>query len=136
MNLNPVVALSEQFQKLINEHGSAAILRDNLAFFKTQIEALEKQIKKLEEENTKLIKQLAKDNKNNPTGASLDEFVEHRGSLFKRKPEGGYHLSAYCPKCRCAMGSGHEGFPFQCLDCSFIANFKGAQLAAVIGELP
>lgn len=43
MSLNPIVALSEQFQKLINEHGSAAILRDHLALFKDQVLVLEKE---------------------------------------------------------------------------------------------
>jgi DNA-binding transcriptional ArsR family regulator len=43
MSLNPIVALSEQFQKLINEHGSAAILRDHLAMFKDQVLMLEKE---------------------------------------------------------------------------------------------
>ena len=43
MSLNPIVALSEQFQKLINEHGSAAILRDHLALFKDQVLMLEKE---------------------------------------------------------------------------------------------
>ena len=43
MSLNPIIALSEQLQKLINEHGSAAILRDHLALFKDQVLLLEKE---------------------------------------------------------------------------------------------
>ena len=49
MTLNPIVALSEQLQKLINEHGSASILRDHLALFKDQIILLEKEISSLRE---------------------------------------------------------------------------------------
>jgi len=41
MNINPIAALSEQLQKLINEHGSAVILRDHLALFKDQVAILE-----------------------------------------------------------------------------------------------
>lgn len=43
MSFNPITALSEQLQKLINEHGSAAILRDHLALFKDQVLLLEKE---------------------------------------------------------------------------------------------
>lgn len=52
MNLNPITALSEQLEKLINEHGSAAILRDHLAMFKDQVMILEKKAALLETENT------------------------------------------------------------------------------------
>lgn len=65
MSLNPITALSEQLQKLINEHGSASILRDHLALFKDQVVLLEKEnaaltekIKVLQSEK----EQLTKDN--------------------------------------------------------------------------
>jgi len=48
MTLNPITALSEQLQKLINEHGSAAILRDHLALFKDQLVVFEKKTPILE----------------------------------------------------------------------------------------
>jgi hypothetical protein len=51
MTLNPVTALSEQFQKLITEHGSATILRDHLALLKDQVVLLEKKAASLESEN-------------------------------------------------------------------------------------
>lgn len=50
MSLNPITALSEQLQKLINEHGSAAILRDHLALFKDQVLLLEKENLRLSNE--------------------------------------------------------------------------------------
>ena len=52
MTLNPITALSDQFQKLINEHGSAAILRDHLALFRDQVALLEKKASLLGSENT------------------------------------------------------------------------------------
>jgi hypothetical protein len=54
MSLNPITALSEQLQKLINEHGSAAILRDHLALFKDQVLLLEKENTRLITENVDL----------------------------------------------------------------------------------
>lgn len=72
MTLNPITALSEQLQKLINEHGSASILRDHLAMIKDQVVILEKKAALLESENTILktenvelktkVNQLTKDN--------------------------------------------------------------------------
>ena len=55
MTLNPITALSEQLQKLINEHGSASILRDHLALFKDQVVLLEKENAKLSSENAILM---------------------------------------------------------------------------------
>jgi hypothetical protein len=52
MNLNPITVLSEQLQRLINEHGSAAILRDHLALFKDQVVIIEKKATLLELENS------------------------------------------------------------------------------------
>jgi protein-arginine kinase activator protein McsA len=56
MSLNPITALSEQLQKLINEHGSAAILRDHLALFKDQVLLLEKENTRLITENVDLLR--------------------------------------------------------------------------------
>ena len=54
LSLNPITALSEQFQKFITEHGSATILRDHLALFKDQVVLLEKKAASLESENAVL----------------------------------------------------------------------------------
>jgi Skp family chaperone for outer membrane proteins len=58
MTLNPITALSEQLQKLINEHGSAAILRDHLALFKDQVVLLEKKNIDLTAENAALVSEI------------------------------------------------------------------------------
>lgn len=54
MTLNPITALSDQLQKLINERGSAAILRDHLALFKDKIILLEQKASLLEKEQAVL----------------------------------------------------------------------------------
>lgn len=58
MSLNPITALSEQLQKLINERGSAAILRDHLALFKDQVALLEKKNVELVAENATLAEEI------------------------------------------------------------------------------
>ncbi len=54
MTLNPITALSDQLQKLITEHGSAAILREHLALFKDQVIDLEKKLTISESESAVL----------------------------------------------------------------------------------
>ena len=71
MKLNPITALSEQLQKLINEHGSAAILRDHLSLFKDQVLLLEKENVKLKSENIIL--------------ASKIEILESKNEKFSKE---------------------------------------------------
>ena len=67
MNINPIKLLSEQLEKLINEHGSSTILRERLESLRDDIQrlqqknvALEAESAKIKEENTKLLKDLEK----------------------------------------------------------------------------
>ena len=90
MTLNPITALSEQLQKLINEHGSAAILRDHLALFKDQVVLLEKEntplrqkMVELESANTVLKaknEQLEKDNQE--LRSKIREYERPHSSLL------------------------------------------------------
>lgn len=54
MKLNPITALFDPIEKLINEHGSAAILRDQIALFKDQLAILKDKFTVLEGENHNL----------------------------------------------------------------------------------
>jgi FtsZ-binding cell division protein ZapB len=50
MKLNPIMALFDPLERLINEHGSAAILRDHVALFKDQLVILKEKFTNLETE--------------------------------------------------------------------------------------
>jgi hypothetical protein len=134
MDFNPIKLLTEQIEKLITEHGSAAILAEHVSLLKTRIDTLIYQIETLEKQNADLKRKCSDYERQNPSGARLDEFVEYRGSLFKRKPEGGYHLSVYCPKCKCALGG--KMFQLQCSSCHFMSVFYEGDIANAIKELP
>ncbi len=54
MKLNPITALFDPLERLINEHGSAAILRDHVALFKDQLSILKEKFSILETENMNL----------------------------------------------------------------------------------
>lgn len=115
MTLNPITALSEQLQKLINEHGSAAILRDHLALFKDQVVILEKKAALLVSENTILkaentelkakVNQLTKDNEelrnkiqiNDQTTRQFERKTAHNGVVYLRhKSEPNVFACANC----------------------------------------
>lgn len=92
MNLHPVTALANQLEKLINEHASAAVLRDHLALFKDQLLMLEKENVKLATENSVLTttnKNLVSENKslriaNDELASKIKEYDNptHKESLF------------------------------------------------------
>ncbi len=54
MGANPITALSKQFQNLINEHGSATILKERVSLFKEHVTDLEKKNSELEAKILKL----------------------------------------------------------------------------------
>ena len=53
------MGLIEHLDKLITEHGSAAVLDKHLAFVKEQAQALERRVAELETENATLRKRVA-----------------------------------------------------------------------------
>lgn len=124
------------FDKLIVEHGSAAVRGDHIALLREQLQVVEKQVEKLETENTELKKQLSQKTKQLEASTSGDEFVEHRGTLFKRKPEGGYHQTAYCPTCKRVARTLDNDFPYSCKSCGWSVNITPNDLKRIIQELP
>jgi len=99
--------LFSQIEKLITEHGSAAILKEHVALLRARMELMEKdgavakeKIRSLEAENNRL-SALAKK-------ANAAEFKSYRGLLWK--PEGsGYEPSPYCPRCKMPLGQWPPG---------------------------
>lgn len=124
------------FDKFIIEHGSAAIRADHIALLRDQLKAAEQQIERLEAEKANAEKLIADYKSKLESVSRGEEFVEYRGALFKRKPEGGYHLSAYCPSCRRVAGTIAHNFPYSCTPCDWASEFSPADLDRLIKELP
>lgn len=129
------MGLLSEIQKLIEEHGSASILRERLAFWQDRLRAAEednvdfqRRIAQLEEENRQLQERLADQ-------LLGEEFTEHRGALFKRGPTGEYHECVYCPSCRKPMVAMEDFFPFDCEACQRSVQIKGGELSRVLAEL-
>jgi hypothetical protein len=90
--------LPELVEKLINEHGSAAILRERLAFIRDQAQILEKQNAQLQQENVTLKKRVAELETELRKLIKPDGFIENDGVLWRRKGSG-FENSPYCPNC-------------------------------------
>jgi hypothetical protein len=123
--------LLDKFDKFIVEHGSAVVRGDHIALLREQLQIAEKQIAKLEKENTDLKTRLASaERKTTP-----EEFVEFRGALFKRNNTGGYHLTVYCPNCRRVASTIDEHFPYSC-NCGWAVEFTPHDLDGIVKQLP
>ncbi len=129
------MGLLADLQNLLNEHGSASILKERLALFMDKVAKLEAEKRDFVEaladiqiQNTKLHKQLK-------TQAVADEFTEHRGMLFKVNPLGGYHQAVFCPSCRMPMGTLTEDMPLFCGRCDIQSIFNSQELPLILKEL-
>jgi|SRR3972149_11496124 len=95
----------EAIEKLINEHGSATILREHVNLLREREQGLERRVTQLEEENATLKRRITELEEDAAHALVAGDFVERRGALFKRKLEGGYHEAVYCPRCQGPMMS-------------------------------
>jgi uncharacterized protein YlxW (UPF0749 family) len=82
------MGLLDLIQKAITEHGSADIMRERLLLIREQADALQKKVADLDQENANLKKAVACLERDIASKTASEEFVEHRGALFKRKPSG------------------------------------------------
>lgn len=130
-----VIDLSKMLADALANAGMSSVLKERLSLAKDQAEALEKKAKELERE----IADLKEQNRSLATALEgktvKEEFVEHRGALFKRKPKGGYHLAVYCPRCRHSAGTLEDFFHFSCDACSWASSFTGRELEGILKEL-
>lgn len=127
--------LLDKFEKLIVEHGSAAVRGELITLLREQLQLAEKQIGKLEAENVDLKAKLQECQALLKTKASFQDFVEHHGALFKRKPGGGYQRTVYCPNCRRVAATIDEDFPYSC-NCGWAVEFTPNDLDRLLKELP
>ncbi|WP_431475209.1 hypothetical protein RVM24_07680 [Marinobacter sp. KM021] len=122
-------------EKLINEHGSSAILKERLELINDKYEALEEKLENSEKENELLRQELELMKAQVNTQKIEQAYIEYKGVKFKRKPSGGFEDSPYCLKCSGGMFALEDFMPFVCGSCGSTAGFKGSQLKSVLGEV-
>ena len=104
------MGLLDGFEKLINEHGSAVILKERISLANDQYVILEKKVSVLESENERLKfdneecqkQRRALEEKLSHISTS-QEYIEGSGALFKKLPDGSWDYTRYCPACKTAM---------------------------------
>ncbi len=122
-------------EKLINEHGTAAVMGERLILIKEQAEAVENQFVHSQKENAALKTKITELESQVAYWTKKNEYVECQGALFKRKPEGGYDVCVYCPGCFGPMTSLMELTPFRCARCKISVNFTAHDLSKVMEGL-
>ncbi|MCW8879403.1 MAG: hypothetical protein OQJ89_06770 [Kangiellaceae bacterium] len=122
-------------EKLINEHGSSAILKERLELVDDKYRALEAKLANTEKENELLRKELEDLRRQVETQKIESGFVDYKGAKFKKLPSGKFEEAVYCRNCNGGMIALESCMPFACGSCGSTASFKGGQLKSVINEL-
>ncbi|WP_145388319.1 hypothetical protein [Stieleria neptunia] len=115
MSLNPLALV----EKLITEHGSAAIQKTHLELLKTQLGQLQSERDDLASEVASLRDRLAIADANVAQLTKVTEFVSKNGVLWKPDGTGFEHLP-YCPTCEIVVVAAMD--KFLCNKCGFLTN--------------
>ena len=115
---------------------SGRISAQQVAFLRDQIKALAEEIADLKEENAKLMGQAADLTRQLNEARTPQEFIEYRGALFRRGPDGEFEIDAYCRFCKIPMISLMGVTPFTCDGCGRGINFTGSDIRGIIAKLP
>ena len=131
------MGLMDLIEKAINEHGSAAIQKERIEWVKEQITALEKKNGELETKNEQLVSENATLRAQLATAKKADEFEEHYGAAFKRKPDGSFHHGIYCPIHHLPASSIDSDFPYSCPQkgCGWASDITPGTLGQVIQKI-
>lgn len=129
------IPILSEFEKLINEHGSAVILKEHLALFQSKFGLLKDEFSNLEKKNSELKARVAELEAQLSSTLKAEEYVEERGALFKRRPDGGYHNAVYCPRCHSSAFPFPPGENYNC-QCGWSSSFTEVEINEVMSELP
>ena len=145
------MGLFEGLEKLINERGSATILKERLLLVADQYAALEQalavseakakdalsQKEHLELENLQAKEKVQALKDRLAHFVSLSEFTEEAGALFKRHKNGEWDYTPYCPSCKTAMvaPSRHELYRCGKKSCGQFASFDGLHVGDIVSRV-
>ena len=127
--------ITSMIGKWIGELPVADVLKQRLELVKEQYESLEAEVAKLRDENSVLRHRVTELESSLRNVAVDAEFIELRGALFKKEPNGSFHDAVYCPRCKGPMSSLEGAVPYRCSQCKTMVDFTGDELNAVRKEL-
>ena len=129
------MGLGKELLGVVGTLATNDVLRERLALMASQAEGLEKEKARLEARVTQLESQLEAALQQLASAREAEDFVEHRGALFKRSG-GAYAKAVYCPRCKISVASMESVLPYHCGRCHWMADFTGSELDRVMAELP
>jgi hypothetical protein len=119
---------------ILQEVGTASVLRERLLLLQDQLQLVVQENVNLKKENTRLKKQHKELTVQLEKYSLPEQFVEHRGVLF-RKSGSGYSESPYCPVCKIPMSSVEPGIPFFCNKCGHSTSLKPLDIPEAVERL-
>jgi hypothetical protein len=129
--------VTELITNFIKELPLSINLREKLEQKLALIEKLEQENVQLKAQNAQLLERINAYNEEKKEYIKFkEEFVEHRGGLFKRRPGGGYHNTVFCIKCHMPISSFGGDFPYVCDNCNIPLDFNQRDLPNILKELP
>jgi hypothetical protein len=119
------MSIFDSIERLITEHGSAAILSQQLAFARDQFEALERKVSDLQTQIGRFDAQLERERAEHKQAREdlqrlKDEHFEevriHKisGVEFRRGKRTGGEWSPFCPSCHSPAASPNQGYQLRC----------------------
>lgn len=126
------MGIFDNIKNILIELPVSDILRERLLLLEAQIKIIEEENINLKKKNTELLRNLNRIEKELADIRATEQFIEHRGMLFKRKAGGGYHKAAFCPLCRAPMGFFVE---FYTCDRCNISPINAPDIETVLREL-
>jgi hypothetical protein len=129
------MGLTEGLLGMLDGLAGGRLSAQQIALLRDQMQALAVEREKLKEENANLISQLAELNRELERARTPDEYVEYRGALFRRRPDGQTEVDVYCRFCKIPMVSWHDQTAFTCSSCHKSVGFGGDELTGILRKI-
>jgi len=112
--------------------------KERLKYWQERYTVFEKENESLRHENDRLKRETTEMQKQIQGQLDSAGFVESEGVLWKKKPNGGYEKSPYCPICKVVMTPSPPMLPvyISCIKCSFNTPFRPDDVPKILKELP
>lgn len=137
------MGIIDDIEKLITEHGSAAILSQQLSFARDQFADLERKVSDLQTQIGRLDAQLERERSDHKQAREelqrlkdehAEEIVIHRGVEFRRGKRTRGQWAAFCPKCHLPVVA-TEDYSASCNGCQWYSDVHRDELARILAQL-
>lgn len=125
----------EKILKILSSTPTVAAQKEHLDWLKDQIQAIQKKMSYLEEENAKLIKENESLSLELSSFKNNDEYIDIGVCSLKKSPHGGYFPEPLCPSCKKPLSPFSNGKFFVCSSCVVKIDSKAIRAALMRAEI-